>query len=275
MIKDIVVNLSEPGQTDFAVKYALSVARTFGAHLTGIAFLYDPVIPDGALGGVPVQLIEAQREENCKGAQSVVQRFEENARAAGVSASSRTVEASVGGGAMVFGKIARRFDLVVLGQSQREYGASEEVMIESALFESGRPVMLVPYIQREGLALNRVLLCWDGSRTAARAIGDAMPLLERAKEVDVVIVAEERKEEDMTGSHMAEHLARHGITATVKRLVKGDISIDSVVLSYAADTGADLIVMGGYGHSRFREFILGGMTRGILESMTVPVLMSH
>jgi nucleotide-binding universal stress UspA family protein len=275
MIKDIVVNLSEPGQTDFAVKYALSVARTFGAHLTGIAFLYDPVIPDGALGGVPVQLIEAQREENCKAAQSAVQRFEENARAAGVSASSRTVEASVGGGAMVFGKIARRFDLVVLGQSQREYGASEEVMIESALFESGRPVMLVPYIQREGLALNRVLLCWDGSRTAARAIGDAMPLLERAKEVDVVIVAEERKEEDMTGSHMAEHLARHGITATVKRLVKGDISIDSVVLSYAADTGADLIVMGGYGHSRFREFILGGMTRGILESMTVPVLMSH
>jgi nucleotide-binding universal stress UspA family protein len=275
MTKDIVVNLSEPGQTDFAVKYALSVARTFGAHLTGIAFLYDPVIPDGALGGVPVQLIEAQREENCKAAQSAVQRFEENARAAGVSASSRTVEASVGGGAMVFGKIARRFDLVVLGQSQREYGASEEVMIESALFESGRPVMLVPYIQREGLALNRVLLCWDGSRTAARAIGDAMPLLERAKEVDVVIVAEERKEEDMTGSHMAEHLARHGITATVKRLVKGDISIDSVVLSYAADTGADLIVMGGYGHSRFREFILGGMTRGILESMTVPVLMSH
>jgi nucleotide-binding universal stress UspA family protein len=275
MIKDIVVNLSGPGQTDFAVKYALSVARTLGAHLTGIAFLYDPVIPDGALGGVPVQLIEAQREENSKAAQSAVQRFEENARAAGVSVSSRTVEASVGGGATVFAKIARRFDLVVLGQSQREYGASEEVMIEAALFESGRPVMLVPYIQREGLALNRVLLCWDGSRTAARAIGDAMPLLERAKEVDVVIVAEERKEEDMTGSHMAEHLARHGITATVKRLVKGDISIDSVVLSYAADTGADLIVMGGYGHSRFREFILGGMTRGILESMTVPVLMSH
>jgi nucleotide-binding universal stress UspA family protein len=275
MIKDIVVNLSGPGQTDFAVKYALSVARTLGAHLTGIAFLYDPVIPDGALGGVPVQLIEAQREENSKAAQSAVQRFEENARAAGVSVSSRTVEASVGGGATVFAKIARRFDLVVLGQSQREYGASEEVMIEAALFESGRPVMLVPYIQREGLALNRVLLCWDGSRTAARAIGDAMPLLEGAKEVDVVIVAEERKEEDMTGSHMAEHLARHGISATVKRLVKGDISIDSVVLSYAADTGADLIVMGGYGHSRFREFILGGMTRGILESMTVPVLMSH
>jgi nucleotide-binding universal stress UspA family protein len=275
MIKDIVVNLSGPGQTDFAVKYALSVARTLGAHLTGIAFLYDPVIPDGALGGVPVQLIEAQREENSKAAQSAVQRFEENARAAGVSVSSRTVEASVGGGATVFAKIARRFDLVVLGQSQREYGASEEVMIEAALFESGRPVMVVPYIQREGLALNRVLLCWDGSRTAARAIGDAMPLLEGAKEVDVVIVAEERKEEDMTGSHMAEHLARHGISATVKRLVKGDISIDSVVLSYAADTGADLIVMGGYGHSRFREFILGGMTRGILESMTVPVLMSH
>ncbi len=275
MIKDIVVNLSGPEPQDFAVNYALSVAETFGAHLAGIAFLYDPVIPDGVLGGVPVQLIEAQREENSKAAQSAVQRFEESARSAGVSVSSRTVEASVGGAATAFSAIARRFDLAVVGQSQREYGATEEVMIEAALFESGRPLLVVPYIQRSKLALGRVLVCWDGSRTAARAIGDAMPFLKRAKAVDIVMVAEERKAEDITGTQMAEHLARHGISANLKRLVKGDISIDSVVLSFAADIGADLMVMGGYGHSRLREFILGGMTRGILESMTVPVLMSH
>jgi nucleotide-binding universal stress UspA family protein len=275
MIKDIVVNLSGPGPQDFAVNYALSVAETFGAHLAGIAFLYDPVIPDGVLGGVPVQLIEAQREENSKATQSAVQRFEESARSTGVTVSSRTVEASVGGAATAFAAIARRFDLAVVGQSQREYGATEEVMIEAALFESGRPLLVVPYIQRGKLALDRVLVCWDGSRTAARAIGDAMPFLKKAKAVEIVMVAEERKAEDITGTQMAEHLARHGISANLKRLVRGDISIDSVALSYAADIGADLMVMGGYGHSRLREFILGGMTRGILESMTVPVLMSH
>jgi nucleotide-binding universal stress UspA family protein len=275
MIKDIVVNLGGPGQQDFAVDYAVSVAETFAAHIAGVAYIYDPVIPEGALGGVPVQLIEAQREENSRAARLAVQRFEEAARAGGVPFSSRTVEASVGGGATAFAAIARHFDLAIVGQRQREQGAAGEVMIEAALFDSGRPVLIVPYIQRNKLTLDRVLVCWDGSRTAARAIGDGMALLERAKAVDVVSVAEERKEDEITGANMAEHLGRHGISAAIKRLIKGDIGIDSVVLSYAADIGADLIVMGGYGHSRLREFMLGGMTRGILESMTVPVLMSH
>jgi nucleotide-binding universal stress UspA family protein len=275
MIKDIVVNLGGPGQQDFAVDYAVSVAETFAAHIAGVAYIYDPVIPEGALGGVPVQLIEAQREENSRAARLAVQRFEEAARAGGVPFSSRTVEASVGGGATAFAAIARHFDLAIVGQRQREQGAVGEVMIEAALFDSGRPVLIVPYIQRNKLTLDRVLVCWDGSRTAARAIGDGMALLERAKAVDIVSVAEDRKEDEITGANMAEHLGRHGISAAIKRLIKGDIGIDSVVLSYAADIGAGLIVMGGYGHSRLREFMLGGMTRGILESMTVPVLMSH
>jgi nucleotide-binding universal stress UspA family protein len=135
----------------------------------------------------------------------------------------------------------------------------------------------VPYIQKRGLTLERVLACWDGGRTAARAIGDAMPFLERAKAVDLVMVAEDRKDDDdeSTGTRMSEHLARHGVKTTIKRMAKGDIAIEDVILSYAADSGADFMVMGGYGHSRLREFILGGVTRGILSEMTVPVLMSH
>ena len=148
-------------------------------------------------------------------------------------------------------------------------------MIEAALVESGRPLVVVPYIQKRGVTLERVLACWDGSRTAARAIGDAMPFLERAKAVDVVIVAEERKSEEMTGANMSAHLARHGVKASVKRIAKGDIHIQDALLSYAADSGADFMVMGGYGHSRLREFILGGVTRSILQLLTVPVLMSH
>lgn len=275
MLKDVVVNLSGRGPRDFAAEYATSIAGTFSAHITGISFVYEPVIPDGTLGGVPVDLIELQRAENSKAANEAVSRFDAAVKKAGISAETRILDATFGGAATRFAQIARRFDLAVVGQAQRERGASDELMIEGALFESGRPLVVVPYIQRRGLTLERVLACWDGSRTAARAIGDAMPFLERAKAVDIVIVAEERKSEEMTGANMSAHLARHGVPASIKRMAKGDIGIENVLLSYAADSGADFMVMGGYGHSRLREFILGGVTRGILASMTVPVLMSH
>jgi nucleotide-binding universal stress UspA family protein len=275
VLKDIVVNLSGRAAQDFAADYATSIAATFGAHVAGIAFLYEPVIPDGTLGGIPVDLIELQREENSKAANAAVSRFEAATKTAGVSAETRVLDATLGGAAALFGQIARRFDVAVVGQAQREHGASEELMIEGALFESGRPVVLVPYIQKQGLTLDRVLACWDGGRMSARAIADAMPFLERAKAVDIVIVAEERKNDEITGANMTEHLARHGVTANVKRIARGDLAIADVILDYAADSGADFMVMGGYGHSRLREFILGGVTRGILGSMTVPVLMSH
>jgi nucleotide-binding universal stress UspA family protein len=275
VIKDIVVSLSGRGQQDFAANYAASVAGTLGAQITGIAFVYEPVIPDGTLGGVPVELIELQRQENSKAARGAVSHFEAAAKKAGVAAQVQTLDATFGGAATLFASIARRFDLAIVGQAQREHGASEELMIEGALFESGRPLIIVPYIQKGGLTLERVLACWDGSRTAARAIGDAMPFLERAKAVDLVTVAEERKTDELAGMTMRDHLGRHGIKTSVKRLTKGDLAIEDVILSYAADSGADFIVMGGYGHSRLREFILGGVTRGILAAMTVPVLMSH
>ena len=193
MIKDMVVNLVGRGPQDFAADYALSVAAMFGAHLVGTAFVYDAVIPDGALGAIPVDLIELQQEENSKIANTAVERFNARAKAAGVSAETRTLDATLGGAAALFARIARRFDLSVVGQAQREHGASEDLLIEAALFESGRPVVLVPYIQKQGLKLDRVVVCWDGERTAARAIADAMPFLERAKAVDVLVVAEERK----------------------------------------------------------------------------------
>jgi nucleotide-binding universal stress UspA family protein len=275
MLKDVVVNVSGRAPQDYAAEYAVSVAAMFGAHVAAISFLYEPVIPDGTLGGVPIDLIELQREENSKAAKDAVGRFEAAVKQAGVSAETRILDATFGGAATLFAQIARRFDLAVVGQAQAEHGASDDLMIEGALFESGRPLVVVPYIQRRGLTLERVLVCWDGGRTAARAIGDAMPFLERAKAVDIVIVAEERKNGEITGATMSEHLARRGVASQVKRLARGDIAIEDVILSYAADSGADFMVMGGYGHSRLREFILGGVTRGVLASMTVPVLMSH
>ena len=275
MLKDVVVNLSGRAPLDFAADYATSIAATFVAHVTGIAFLYEPVIPDGTLGGVPVDLIELQREENSKIARDAISRFEAGVKKAGVASETRQLDATFGGAATLFAQVARRFDISVVAQAQREQGATDELIIEGALFESGRPVIVVPYIQKSGLTLERVLACWDGGRTAARAIADAMPFLERAKAVDLVIVAEERKNDEITGVRMSEHLTRHGVAVSVKRIAKGDLAVQDVILSYAADSGADFMVMGGYGHSRLREFILGGVTRGILNSMTVPVLMSH
>jgi nucleotide-binding universal stress UspA family protein len=275
MLKDVVVNLSGRASLDFAADYAISIAATFGAHVTGIAFLYEPVIPDGTLGGVPVDLIELQREENSKIARDAIGRFEAGVKKSGVAAETRRLDATFGGAATLFAQIARRFDISVVGQAQREQGATDELIIEGALFESGRPVIVVPYIQKSGLTLERVLVCWDGGRTAARAVADAMPFLTRAKAVDLVIVAEERKNDEVTGVRMSEHLARHGAKVSVKRIAKGDLSVQDAILSYAADSSADFMVMGGYGHSRLREFILGGVTRSILKSMPVPVLMSH
>jgi len=137
-------------------------------------------------------------------------------------------------------------------------------------------VLVVPYIQKGGLKLDRAIVAWDGSRSAARAIGDAMPLLAKAKAVEVVIVASERpKSDEVTGADIGHHLARHGLKIEVKRIVATDTGVADTLLSHAADTAADFMVMGGYGHSRLREFVLGGATRGILSSMTMPVLMSH
>ncbi len=276
MIKDIVVNLALVRAEDPAAAYAISVAETFGAHITGIVFVYDPVISPGIMDGVSAEWIESQRAESRAMAQEAIARFEAGASRAGVQMANRVIESTLGGSTDMFGRIARRFDLAVVGQREPDRMSPADMFVEGALFESGRPVLVVPYIQRDPLKLGRVLVCWDGGRTAPRAMGDAIPFLPRAKSVDVVMVATGRaKSDEIPGADVGHHLARHGIKTEVKRIVAEDVDVPNTILSYAADSSADLIVMGGYGHSRFREWVLGGATRGILSSMTVPTLMSH
>ena len=276
MVKDVVVNLTGGHPQDFAADFAISLATSFSAHIAGVAFIYEPIIPGDMLGGIPTDLIEVQREENRKAAEAAVDRFEAAAKAAALSAETRVVDASLAGAADLFGRIARRFDIAVVGQARREQGASEELLIEGALFGSGRPVVVVPSTQKEGLKLDRILICWDGSRPAARAIADALPLLRRARTIDIVVVIGERdKSGEITGRNMRRHLARHGIETEIKHITASGGVAQNAILAHAAETGATFIVMGGYGHSRLREFILGGVTRGILKSMPVPVLMSH
>jgi len=274
MIKDIIANLSVGASRDVATDFAVSVAATFGAHLTGLAFLYEPLAP--MADGFPAKAMQSQRIENEKAAKAAVAKFDEVARRAAVSAESRIVDVPVASAHNVFANIARRFDLAIMGQPEPHKPALERLIVEAALFDSGRPALVVPYIQRIGLKLDRVMVGWDGSRSAARAVADAMPLLVRAKVTEVVMVASEpAKSEEMPGADIARHLARHGAKVEVKSIVTAETGVDSTILSHAADTSADFLVMGGYGHSRLREFILGGVTRGILSSMTLPILMSH
>jgi nucleotide-binding universal stress UspA family protein len=275
MIKDIVVNLGL-GTHDQAGDYAVSMAEVFEAHVLGIAVSYEPTIPGNVMGGMPPEIIQAQRSESNKKAQAAVSRFEQATKRAGLSAETRILNTSIAGAADQLGRIGRRFDIIVVGQPERKNSTPDQVINEGALFESGRPVIFVPFIQKGGMTLHRIMICWDGSRAASRAVADALPLLKKSKQVEVVIVSDKpNKIDEMPGADLGQHLARHSLRVDIKQITSPDIDVPSTILSHAADSFADMIVMGGYGHSRLREFILGGVTRGLLESMTVPVLMSH
>jgi nucleotide-binding universal stress UspA family protein len=277
MIKDIVLHLSADAKHDAAVKYAVSVAEAFGANLAAVTFAYEAVLPATLMGGgLPVDFINEQRALAEEAANAAMTRLKEMARRTGVAVEARLETTSLAGAADIFGHFARRFDLSIVGQVNPDVVGPQELIIEAALFRSGRPAVVVPYIQKTGLTLNRVLVCWDGGRQAARAIADALPFLHRAKAVEVVVVATKPlRSDDSPGADIARHLAHHDLNVDLKRLVTGGSDVANTILSYAADVSADFVVMGGYGHSRLREFILGGATRGVLSSMTIPTLMSH
>ena len=277
MIKDILVNLEADAQKDRALPFALSIARAFDAHLAGIAFAYDPVLPGYVGAELSPILLEQIRDRGLNIAKARLDLFEEAARREGISAEHRLIEATQLTASREFSRTARRFDLSVVMQTEPG-GANNNDLIEAALFGSGRPVVVVPYVQKEPLKLDRVLCCWDASQAAARAINDALPLLAKASSCDLLVVDNDRTKRDETqirGVEMGKHLARHGLKVGVETVPAGGIDIASAILDFAADNSATLLVMGGYGHSRLREMILGGATRSILASMTLPVFMSH
>ena len=185
MIKDVIVNLTVGASRDVAADYAISVATAFGAHLCGIGFAYEAVVPGTVFGGVGAELIQAQRgrASRPRGRSSTISRRRSATRRVG---GTHLLEASRWPPPTPSAGWRERFDLSVVAQAEPDKPPSRELIIEAVLFESGRPVLIVPYIQQEGLKLDRVMVCWDGSRTAARATGDAMPFLARAKAVEIV-----------------------------------------------------------------------------------------
>jgi nucleotide-binding universal stress UspA family protein len=277
MIKDIIVNLSLNTSKDVAADFALSVASTFDAHLAAIAFQYRLDVPGTIVAASTLQsIIDSQRAESVKASRDAVARFERAAKAAGVATECLTPEVSLDEAADTFAQLARTYDLAIVRQPNPDEYGPEGLLAEGALFGTGRPLLVVPYIQNKGLKLNRISVCWDGSRTAARAIADALPFLKKSEAIEIVMVhRNEGSNAEIAGADIAQHLARHGLNVELERLTVPDMDAASAILSHSADWGSDLLVMGGYGHSRLREFVLGGVTREIIQSMTVPTLMSH
>jgi nucleotide-binding universal stress UspA family protein len=242
-----------------------------------MALAYEHPLPGFVFGQVPAELVAPALRAYRQGVEAAVERFVAAVKRSQVSAEQVVQKVLEHAAPELVASVARRFDLSVITQSQPD-GPKNDRLIAGLLFDSGRPVVLVPYIQRNGLKLDRVICCWDGSRPAARAINDALPFLTRAGAVDLFIVLNEKTRNDqreIRGVRMAQHLARHNIKAEVNTSVAPDMDVASTILSYAADSTATMVVMGAYGHARARELILGGATRGVLASMTVPVLMSH
>jgi nucleotide-binding universal stress UspA family protein len=175
---------------------------------------------------------------------------------------------------------ARYADLAILGQAQppKTPGDEAAALPADVALAAGRPVLIVPYIGVSKPPGSHVLLGWNASREATRAVNDAIPLLQRAQKVTVLTIDPEpgsRGHGEEPGADISLHLARHGVRAETAQTVASDIDVGDVILSRAADLGADLIVIGAYGHSRVRESLLGGVTRHLLRHMTIPVLMSH
>ena len=273
--KDLVVHLDQSAACTPRIALAIELAERFEAHVTGFFPAAEPPWPIELHTHMVGDLMEDQRREIQAAGQAQVAAFTAQALAAGVSAEGvlePCLEAELGD---ALATRARVSDLLLLGQPQDgDPTALAQSIMESVLFSSGGPVLLVPWVGVERPAGERVMVAWDGSVEAARSVKDALPFLRRADSV-VVLSVDPRSSPPEAGADVALFLSRHGCRVEVQQVVSGTTSVGDTILSRLADLGIDLLIMGAYGHSRLREMVLGGVTRRLLAHMTVPVLMSH
>ncbi|WP_029030569.1 universal stress protein [Salinarimonas rosea] len=272
MIKDILV---VPTPRAAAVgPFAASVAHAFGAGVRIACPAFDMVAPTFVLPEMPVEILDGAREAARGEARARVEEIAGLLREKGIDPRTEVISGTFDACAHELQRRARYSDLVVAEQPPSEGREGEAALAEALLFGAGRPILFVPYVQTAGLGADTALVAWDESSTAARAIGAAMPFLARTRAVEVVSIEDARRPRSADPEAFARHLEAHGVRARGRRIADvGDVA--DTLLSHAADIGADYLVMGGYGHSRLREFVLGGATRHILQTMTLPVVMMH
>ncbi len=275
-IKDILVTLtSYPDPTPTSViDRAVSFALSLNAHIAAISSEVHFQVPGSLISfGIAEGIAAGESRRSHNRAQTLLSAFEATAQKAGLlhetiherSLSYRLPERFV--------EYARLRDLTIVSVPE----SCDQWYAEAIIFGSGRPTLVLPESPPFGpFELNTVVVAWDFSRSAARAVADAIPILEKAKRVRVVTVTSEKIIDTRHSSEeLAKNLARHGIDVTLDRVHAAGRSIGDVLTREVASCNADLMVMGAYGHSRFREFILGGATKSMLSKPPVPILFSH
>ncbi len=275
MQKNLLVHVPSERSIRSVVDSAVSLAIARGAHLDAVSIGYETAnvgLVEG--GGAAVAAVFADcRERAIDNANAALAVFETEARGAGIAYQSHALTGMPFEAATAIGALSRLYDMAIVLQPEPDRDTFDNNIPIEILFRSGGPVLFVPYTHKGPFTPKRIGIAWDGSRLAARAVRDAAPFLARGHSITIISVNE--AEEGASASALASNLARRGIAAGIQRINAERTNIQPTILSIAADEGLDLIVMGGYGHSRLQERFLGGVTRGMIRSMTVPTLMSH
>lgn len=261
--------------SDAVAKNAVAVARLLDADIHALAL--DATIPQVSnalsrfLLDVPGMIRETE-EESRKGGEHLLTLVAESASEAGVKATSNALTATPGLLAETAATHARYFNIGLLGWEAGNQ--TSRSVAEAVIFASGRPAVLLPEDVTVG-PLDHIAVAWDGSRVAARAAADAQPFLVRAKRVSVLAVVDDKPASRDAAERLAMGLSRQGLDASAVPLRCEGRLIAETLQKSAIDRGAGLLVMGGYGHSRLRDFVLGGATQGVLDDLRMPVLLSH
>ena len=274
----ILVHIDDTPRAPLRLDVAVRLAKAHAAQLVGVYLVPSLDLTSFPLTMIPPEIIEKRLEAE-KHAQDAAEAIfrEATAHAAIESVEWRAPAGDPRQAAVVH---ARYADLSILGQPARDeydYAFSNQ-LANGVVMGSGRPALFVPFIGVDNTIATRVMIGWKDAQESSRAVRDALPFLQKAQQVSAVSVrpkADERLFDIVAEKELQAYLARHGVSAKVKHVVSADVDAGEMLLSEAADGNADLIVIGGYSRSRVAELVWGGVTRTMLKSMTVPVLMSH
>lgn len=278
MIKDVLVHIPTERQVRPVVDGTVSLAAVHGAHVDAVAigFVSESTAYVMEGGAALASVFELERERAVTRAEAALTVFEAEAKAAGISYACRASGAFPAEASASLGAAARVHDLTVVLQPETDRQTYDNTLPQEILFQAGGPVLFVPYIFSGAFKANRIGVCWDGSRLAARALRDAAPFLSKAEQVVIITINEaEGPAGDASADNLARHLTRLAVPARIVALTAARADIQPTILSLAAEESIDMLVMGAYGHSRLQEMVLGGVTREMLRTMTVPTLMSH
>ena len=278
MYKSLLVHIPTEHSARPAVDGSISLAMSCGAHLDAVAAGFETVnnVPFLAEGGAAVaSIIQLEYERAMERAQAALAVFETEAKGAEIGYGSRAFAGSFGDVVAMIGAAARLYDLTVVSQAEPDRDGYDNQLPQELLLQSGGPLLMFPYTFRGAFKAARIGICWDGSRPAARALRDAMPLLARADALTTITLNISEVPAEASPIQLAKHMSRNGLPVRTISLNANRNEIQPSILSVAADERLDLLVMGGYGHARMRETVFGGVTREMFRSMTIPVLMSH